>query len=158
MNLNKQLQRFLGKVLKMRPGFLLPMVKCKRTEIHWELLHKKEPASDNHWEFFTSPISKDAKIKRFTARKAWSKKKAEGVTLQPFAETWESYPKIRVFIHKRLRMFLTDLFTQTRGLPNSCRALSFSHLSKSHKDFVERSGDMTFVWLSELLWNQWKPS
>lgn len=89
MDLDKQL-RFLSKVLKVWPGFFL-LYKCKRREINWELLYKKEQASDNNWKFFASPIAKDAKIKRVNARKAWSKKKAEGVTLQLFAEIWASY-------------------------------------------------------------------
>ena len=38
-------------------------------------------------------MAKDVKIKRFTGGRERSRKKAEGVTLQPSAEIWEKLAK-----------------------------------------------------------------
>lgn len=80
----------------------------ERDTLREELLNKKEPGPENIENSLPLQMAKDDKIKRFTVKRACSRKKAEGVTLPPFAESWESYQKVRIFIHKRLGVFLTS--------------------------------------------------
>ena len=66
------------------------------------VLNKKHPGLNDCGNFQPVQIVKDAKILRFTIRKACSREKDEAVTRQPFANTSERSKGQSIQSHKKL--------------------------------------------------------
>lgn len=96
MNLDIQLRRFLSEVFRAQPalGFLLII---KWDKLRQQLLSKKEPGLDNFKNHQTIKTAKNAKIKRYTIRRACPGKKTKGqVQILPVPR---KDLKLRVFGH-----------------------------------------------------------